>query len=104
MLISGASAAGCQPTTVTDAALIGENTGGLSIAANTISGSLTVNDNSGDAPFELNGAPVGPMIAGNTIGGVLACSGNNPAPIAAGQPNTATMGFGQCALETGLVS
>ena len=104
VLISGASAADCQPTTVTAAALIGENTGGLSIAANTIDGSLTVNDNSGDAPFELNGAPVGPMIAGNTIGGVLACSGNIPAPIPAGQPNTATMGFGQCALETGLVS
>jgi hypothetical protein len=43
----------------------------------------------------------GTLLAGNTIAGPLACSGNNPPPTDAGQPNTVTAGAsGQCATLT----
>ena len=58
---------------------------GSPCAANTISGPVTLNSNTG-----------GVTVAGNTISGTLSCSSNNPAPTDNGQPNTAKSGTGQC--------
>ncbi len=103
VLIGGGPGVSCQPTTIMGAVLINNNTGGLGIAGNTSHGAMFVGNNSGDAPFELNGVAVGPEISDNAIAGVLACSANTPAPVDAGVQNKVTMGLGQCALGSGLV-
>jgi hexosaminidase len=46
----------------------------------------------------INANGSGPtVVKTNTIFGTLACSGNNPPPSNAGQPNTAASKTGQCA-------
>jgi hypothetical protein len=44
-----------------------------------------------------SGGPGNTVIKANNVFGALACSGNNPAPTNAGQPNTAGSKTGQCA-------
>jgi YVTN family beta-propeller protein len=66
--------------------LIGNDT--LTVASNTVSGNLTVN----------NGGPGATLIRSNNVLGTLACSGNTPPPMSTrlNQRNTAGARSGQC--------
>jgi hypothetical protein len=83
----GDPAAGCAGNKVAGDVVLTGNSAGLTLGANAVSRNVTVNDNT-------TGAVV---VKANTIYGALACSGNNPAPTNAGQPNTAPTKTGQCA-------
>lgn len=60
---------------------------GLTFGANSVTGNVTV----------TNGGSGNTVVKANSISGALACSGNNPAPTNAGQPNAAASKTGQCA-------
>ncbi|WP_225853617.1 ExeM/NucH family extracellular endonuclease [Micromonospora sp. AMSO31t] len=65
------------------------NTGGVSLDGVTISGPVMVKGNTGSLPV---------LVAQNTIGGPLSCTGNNPPPGNNGRPNTVSgPATGQCA-------
>ena len=57
----------------------------VTFGGNTVSHKVTVN----------NGGPSA-VVKANTVFGTLACAGNDPAPVNAGQPNTAGTKTGQC--------
>jgi hypothetical protein len=63
---------------------------GLDVSGNTIVGSLNVT---------RSGGPSAPLLAGNTIGGSLACSANTPPPIDGGIPNKSATRSGQCSAK-----
>lgn len=94
VVVSGASvplrigdpAAGCAGNRVAGDVVLTGNSGGLTLGANTVSGNVTVDNNTAG----------GPVIKANTVYGTLGCAGNNPAPTNAGQPNTAGAKTGQC--------
>lgn len=83
----GDPANGCATNQVSGGVSLTSNTAGLTLGANTLARDVNVNNNTvGTA-----------VIKANTIYGTLACSGNNPPPTNAGQPNTAAAETGQCA-------
>ncbi|MGH9281244.1 MAG: hypothetical protein ACRD12_24575 [Acidimicrobiales bacterium] len=83
----GDPANGCPGNRIAGDVRITGNTGGLTLGANTVSGNMTV-DNS----------TVGMVVVkANTVFGTLGCAGNSPAPVNAGQTNTAATKTGQCA-------
>jgi len=83
----GDPANSCAANRVAGDVVLTGNTAGLTLGADIVSGNVTVNNNTGSTD----------VIMANTIFKVLACSGNNPAPTNAGQPNTASSKSGQCA-------
>jgi uncharacterized repeat protein (TIGR01451 family) len=101
-----APSTGAQALGVSNAAVpirIGDPASGC--AANRFAGtvSLTTNlavtfgANSVSHPATIdNGGPGNTVIKANTFLGPLGCTGNSPAPINAGQPNTAASKTGQC--------
>ncbi|MHB1988939.1 MAG: Ig-like domain repeat protein [Acidimicrobiales bacterium] len=98
VLIGGGATTGCGESAVSGALLLRGNTGGLQVATTSVGGSVQVTGNSGYVPVEQGGVFPPTEIAGNTITGALACSGNAPAPTDAGQPNKAAARLGQCAV------
>lgn len=74
----GDPAKGCAPNRVVGDMTLTGNTAGLTLGANEVTRNVTINNN-------VNGLPV---VKANAIAGTLACAGNNPAPVNAGQPNT----------------
>jgi hexosaminidase len=83
----GDPAAGCAGNRVSGEIILTGNTAGLILGSNTVTRAVTVNGNTGGTP----------VIKANTIASTLACSGNDPPPTNAGQPNTAPAKTGQCA-------
>jgi hypothetical protein len=78
---------GCAANTFNGAVQLTGTAGGVGFIANRVGGSLTVNGTSG-----------GPtIVAANTIGGRLACTGNSPVATNGGRPNTAGSRTGECA-------
>jgi|GEM_PF-4613572 len=86
------------------------NTDGVTVTGSTIGGPLTVRANAGaivvssdtiagpTTVSQNNGASSPPVVSTNTVQGPLACSGNSPAPVDAGEPNQASgPASGQCA-------
>lgn len=82
----GDPAAGCAGNRFAGQVVLNANLG-VTFGANTVSHNLTVD----------NGGPGSTVVKANTVYGTLACAGNNPAPVNAGQPNTAAAKTGQCA-------
>lgn len=83
----GDPAAGCAFNRVAGDVVLAGNTAGLTLGSNIFSGNVTVNNNTVGTD----------VIKANNISKALACSGNHPPPVNAGQPNTATSKSGQCA-------
>jgi len=83
----GDPANGCAANRVAGDVTLTANTAGLTVGSNIVSGNVTLTNN-------LNGIDT---VKANTIYGALGCSGNNPPPTNAGQPNTAGSKSGQCA-------
>jgi hypothetical protein len=83
----GDPANGCALNSVSGGVSFTSNTGGLTFGANQVAGSVAVNNNTLGTE----------VIKANNITGTLACSGNNPPPINAGQANSAGAETGQCA-------
>jgi len=84
----------CGANTISGNVTVTNNTAGFEVGGNTISGSLTATGNTGAGP---NPEDTNPEIEGNQIKGSLNCSGNNPAPINDGKPNTVKASrTGQC--------
>jgi len=81
----GDPANGCAANTVAGDVTLTSNLG-VTLGANTVSGNVTVNSN----------GPQSTIIKANKIYKVLACAGNTPAPVNAGQVNTAATKSGQC--------
>ena len=81
----GDPAAGCAGNRIVGDAILSFNPD-LIVATNGVSGALTVDGNGPDAV----------VVKGNQVGGVLACSANDPAPANGGMPNNATTKTGQC--------
>jgi len=82
----GDPAAGCAANQIAGGVSLTSNTAGVTFGANTVSRDVTVNN-------DTVGTTV---IKANHVFGTLACSGNNPPPTNAGQPNTAAAETGQC--------
>jgi hexosaminidase len=78
-VVIGDNAATCPANVVDGAVTIDANKGSAQLAGNSIAGAVTASQNV---------APSGPVISNNQIGGKLTCSGNTPAPVNNGQPNT----------------
>jgi hypothetical protein len=87
---------GCGGSSIAGAMALTSNKGGLEMATSTVSGAAAVTGNSGYGPVEQNGAFPPPEFAGNTVSGVLACSGNTPSLTDAGMSNKAAIKAGQC--------
>jgi hypothetical protein len=82
----GDPASGCAGNRIAGDVRLSGNTGGLTLGANTVSGSVTVDNNSvGTA-----------VVKANNVFTALGCAGNNPAPVNNGQTNTAPTKTGQC--------
>ncbi|WP_235498123.1 Ig-like domain-containing protein [Frankia sp. R43] len=75
LVLIGSDYLPCAGNAINGTVTVSANTGGLSVSGTTISGPLTVRDNSGDGPDP--GDPV-PAITANRIGGGLSCTGNIP--------------------------
>jgi 5'-nucleotidase len=74
--------------TITGPILLHANTAGVKLDTAKVTGPVSVTNNTGGTA----------VIAGNTIAGPLACSGNNPAPGNDSRKNTVSgPKFGQCA-------
>jgi hypothetical protein len=58
----------------------------VTFGANTVSGNVNVNTN----------GPGNTVLKANNVFAALGCTGNNPPPTNAGQPNTAASKTGQC--------
>ncbi|GAB7184733.1 hypothetical protein ATKI12_4564 [Kitasatospora sp. Ki12] len=85
---------GCAGNRIGGSLLLGDNHGGLEVVANQVGGSVQVQGTTGTGPFPEDTRT---EIEGNTIGGALLCSGNNPAPTNDGHPNTVSgQRLGQC--------
>jgi hypothetical protein len=82
----GDPAAGCAYNRVAGDVILTANTAGLTLGANIVSGNVTVDNNTVGTD----------VIKANTISKALACAGNSPPPINAGQTNTAASKSGQC--------
>ena len=82
----GDPAAGCAFNRVAGDVVLTGNTAGLTLGSNIVSGNVTVNNNTVGTD----------VIKANNIFKTLACSGNNPPPVNASQPNTAASKSGQC--------
>jgi hypothetical protein len=83
----GDPASGCAGNRIAGDVRLSGNTGGLTFGANTVSGNVAVDNNTAGAP----------VVKANNIFRALGCAGNNPAPVNAGQVNTAATKAGQCA-------
>lgn len=83
----GDPATGCAPNRVAGDVTLTGNRAGVTFGGNLVSGDVTINNN----------GPGNTVVKGNTISLTLACSGNEPPPTNAGQPNTAGTKTGQCA-------
>jgi hypothetical protein len=77
---------GCTANTISGAAQLTNGTGGLKLIGNRLRANATVSGNTG--------GPV--IVGGNTVGGRLSCTGNNPTATNGGRPNTATARSGEC--------
>ncbi len=87
---AGASAVQLYGTTVRGPVSVTGATGSVAVVDSTVRGSVSLADN-------VTGS-VEPIVARSTIDGPLACSGNTPAPIDLGAPNTVRgPASGQCA-------
>ncbi|MCA1656124.1 MAG: Ig-like domain-containing protein [Actinobacteria bacterium] len=83
----------CPGNSIQVPTVLDSNTGGLEVVSNALK-ALTVTNNSGTGPFPDDTAP---EIERNQINGNLSCSGNSPAPVNDGQPNTVVgTRSGQC--------
>ncbi len=82
----GDPAYGCAFNRVAGDVSLTGNSAGLTLGANFVSGNVTVNNNTVGTD----------VVKANHVFKALACSGNNPPPINAGQPNTAGSKSGQC--------
>jgi hypothetical protein len=83
---------GTNKLTSSGAIVFSNDSAGLDLSGNTLSGSLHVSTSGGTSA---------PRIAGNTIGGSLACDGNTPPPVDGGQPNkNGGTRLGQCSAPT----
>ncbi len=84
----GDPAMACASNRVSGDMILFGNTGGLTVGANILSGSLVVDNNAVGTD----------VVKANVIIGILACTGNKPPPINGGQPNRARRGkTGECA-------
>jgi len=81
----GDPAQGCAGNRFTGDVTLTANLG-ATFGANTVTTNVTV----------TNGGSGKTIIKANAVSGVLACSGNNPVPTNAGQPNAAASRTGQC--------
>ena len=79
--------AGCAGNIVSGGIGLTSNHGGVRANGNRVGSGLQASNNNGGAT----------VIGGNTVSGWLQCSGNAPAPINEGHPNTAGGRTGQCA-------
>ena len=91
---------GCPANTISGAVSLIGNVAGVEVASSVFGAGLSVSLSLGYGPLQQNGAFPPVEIAGNTVTGTLACLGNVPAPIDAGQPNNAAARTGQCASPT----
>ena len=82
----GDPAAGCAGNRIAGDVRLTGNTGGLTLGANTVSGNMTVDNNTVGTP----------VVKANNVFKTLGCAGNNPAPVNNGQANTAPTKTGQC--------
>jgi uncharacterized repeat protein (TIGR01451 family) len=85
----------CPTNTINGSVSLSGNTGGVEVGHNSISGGLSLVNNSGTGPFPLDDNR--PEVEGNSITGALSCSGNVPGVTNDGQINTAASKSGQCA-------
>jgi hypothetical protein len=87
-IVIGDAANGCAANRVAGDVIVDSNRVAVTVGNNTVSGTMTVVNNTGNAP----------VVKANTMSrGALVCSGNVPAPTNAGQANSAAGKTGQCA-------
>ena len=85
---------GCQVNTLGGDLALSSNHAGVEIVGNTLTrGSITLISTTGAGPFPED---VAPELESNQVSGAIGCSGNVPAPINDGHPNTASSRSGQC--------
>ena len=82
----GDPANGCAGNRIAGDVRVSSNSGGLTLGANIVSGNVTVDNNTIGTT----------VVKANNVFKTLSCTGNNPAPINGGQPNTAATKTGQC--------
>jgi Big-like domain-containing protein len=85
LLLGNGPVDGCGGNTLKGNVTLTANRGGLALADNRISGGVTVSGNVGVGPAPSH---LSPLVAGNAIGGFLACDGNSPAVTNNGRANT----------------
>ena len=78
-VVIGDNGATCAANVIDGAVTLDSNKGGTRLAGTSVAGAVTASQNI---------ASSGPVISNNQIGGKLTCSGNTPAPVNNGQPNT----------------
>lgn len=84
---TGADAVTIAASTITGPVAVTRATTAVTISDNEITGAVRLMDNTTDEPA---------VVAGNTIGGVLMCAGNEPAPTNRGMPNAVDNPRRQC--------
>lgn len=82
----GDPAGGCAGNRIAGHVQIVDNLAAVTFRSNIVSHNLTITGN----------GPGTALVAGNTVIGTLACTGNDPAPANGGQANTAAFKTGQC--------
>jgi hexosaminidase len=88
-------AAACPGNTLHGPLTISSNLAGIEVESDWITGPVTLTNNEGPA---FLGSEAGAEVEANRISGPLTCSGNTPAPVNDGLPNTVTgPETGQCA-------
>jgi hypothetical protein len=82
----GDPGAGCAGNRLAGHAVVSSNLA-VSFRSNTVTSNATLDGN----------GPGATVAGGNTVWGMLSCTGNDPAPVNGGDPNTAAARLGQCA-------
>jgi N-acetylneuraminic acid mutarotase len=91
---SSEDAFACAPNSINGFLQVMSNSGGVEVGGNSITGRVTVSNNSGSGPTPEDGAP---EVEGNQIGGALDCSGNVAGFTDDGIPNSVSSArTGQC--------
>src|SRR5581483_5343902 len=76
---------GCAGNTFNSGVTLTSNSAGLALVGNKIGGGVTITSNTGTGPAPNHTSP---KVGANTIGGLLACSGNTPVMTNGGSPNS----------------
>jgi len=88
VIADGAAFVALSGSHITGPVRIASTTGTVDLTGNTVTGAVLLLDNA---------TPFASVVSGNTVRGLLGCSGNTPPPVNDGVPNTVDgAATGQC--------